>query len=273
MLPVLGAVEPWQAAFVLVGLAGLLLPPLLATVLEPARQDEHPVAHGPAPRIGPFVRQNADFMVRHYVAVATFSVLIYGALSWIPAHLIREFGLSPAEVGMQFGPILLVFGGAGTVAGAALANALARRGVAQAPIVVTALGMACAGVLLAQAAWSDTLDAALAWYGVGLLCLTLPGGTAIQVVQEAVPNALRGPASALYYLSISLLGLTFGPLSVALLTDRVFADPARVGDVLALVAIVVGPSMALLALSTRAPFARLTRAQQVSGVSASEPVS
>lgn len=258
-LPMLGVVRPWQAAFVVVGVAGLLLLPLLASVLEPARRNEHPAVTGPAPRIGRFVREHASFMVRHYVAISCFAVLIYAALSWIPAHLIREFGLSPAEVGWRYGLVLLACGGSGTVAGAALADALARRGIGQAPIVVTALGMAGSGVLLAIAAASDSIDVALPWYGLGLLCLTLPGGTAIQVIQEAVPNELRGQASAIYYLCISLLGLTFGPLSVALLTDRWFADPARVGDALAVVAAIIGPTTAFLAYSTRAPFARLER--------------
>lgn len=140
----------------------------------------------------------------------------------------------------------------------------ARRGVAQAPIVVTTLGMACCGLVLAQAAWADSAAAALAWYGPGLLCLTLPGGTAIQ---EAVPNALRGQASAIYYLCNSLLGLSLGPLSVALLTDRFYGDPARVGDALALVAILIGPSTALLAYSTRRPFGRMI-GQLRSGVAA-----
>lgn len=260
VLPVVGEVAPWQLAFIAVGLFGLVLLPLMAAVLEPVRRNEHAVAvAGLAPRIDRFIREHAGFMVRHYVAVS-----IYGALSWIPAHLIREFGLTPAEVGLRYGVVLLVFGGAGTIVGATLASWLARRGVAQAPIVVTTLGMACCGLVLAQAAWADSAAAALAWYGPGLLCLTLPGGTAIQ---EAVPNALRGQASAIYYLCNSLLGLSLGPLSVALLTDRFYGDPARVGDALALVAILIGSSTALLAYSTRRPFGRMI-GQLRSGVAA-----
>jgi MFS family permease len=268
VLPAFGEVAPWQAAFIAVGLFGLVLLPLMATVLEPVRHNEHAVAvAGPAPRIDRFIREHAGFMVRHYVAVSVYTVLIYGALSWIPAHLIREFGLSPAEVGLRYGVVLLVFGGAGTIVGATLASWLARRDVAQAPIIVTTLGMACSGPILAQAAWADSAAAALAWYGPGLLCLTLPGGTAIQVIQEAVPNALRGQASAIYYLCNSLLGLSLGPLSVALLTDRFYGDPARVGDALAWVAMLIGPSTALLAYSTRRPFGRMI-GQQRSGAAA-----
>jgi MFS family permease len=87
--------------------------------------------------------------------------------------------------------------------------------------------------------------------------MTLPGGTAIQVVQEAVPNRLRGQASAIYYLSNSIVGSTLGPLSVGLLTDYIYKDPLRIGSALALLAIVIPPVSALLAYQTRAPFARL----------------
>ena len=99
------------------------------------------------------------------------------------------------------------------------------------------------------------------WYAPALLFMTLPGGTAIQVVQEAVPNRLRGQASAIYYLSTSIVGATLGPLSVGVLTDYVFEDPLRIGSALALVAIVIAPATALLALTTRAPFARLVGQQ------------
>jgi MFS family permease len=98
--------------------------------------------------------------------------------------------------------------------------------------------------------------------------MTLPGGTAIQVVQEAVPNALRGQASAIYYMFISVIGLTCGPLSVGLLNDYLFADPNRLGHSMAIVAAIVGPLTALLTLSTRAPFDRMLAAAERSASAA-----
>jgi MFS family permease len=156
--------------------------------------------------------------------------------------------------------VLLVFGGAGTIVGAWFATWLGRRGVQHPAIVVTAGGMGAAGLLLSQAGWADSPWAALAWYGPGLLCLTLPGGTAIQVIQEAVPNQLRGQASAIYYLTISVIGLSFGPLSVALLTDYVFADPLKIGAAISVVSLVIAPATALLSLSSRAPLGRMLAA-------------
>jgi MFS family permease len=256
VLPLVGEVERWQAAFILVGVGGLVLLPLLATILEPVRRNEHATATGAA-RIDRFIGQHADFMVRHYVAVSFYSVVVYAVLVWVPAQFIRVYGWTAGETGLRYGLVLLLFGGAGTVLGGILSAHLGKRGVAQPAIWITVVGMAVAGPLLAGAGLASDGWSSLLWYAPALLFMTLPGGTAIQVVQEAVPNRLRGQASAIYYLSTSIIGNTLGPLSVGLLTDYVYGDPLRIGSALAIVAIVIAPLTALLSLSSRAPFAKL----------------
>lgn len=260
VLPLVGEVARWQAAFILVGIGGLVLLPLLATIVEPIRRNDHAAATGAA-RIDRFIREHADFMVRHYVAVSFYSVVVYAVLSWVPAQFIRVHGWTAGETGLRYGFVLLLFGGAGTVLGGILSATLGKRGVTQPAIWITVVGMAVAGPLLAGAGVAGDGWTSLMWYAPALLFMTLPGGTAIQVVQEAVPNRLRGQASAIYYLSTSIVGATLGPLSVGVLTDYVFEDPLRIGSALALVAIVIAPATALLALSTRAPFARLVGQQ------------
>jgi MFS family permease len=262
VLPLFGEVERWQAAFVLVGVGGLVLLPLLATILEPARRNEFAVGTATgAARIDRFIREHADFMVRHYVAVSFYSVVVYAVLVWVPAQFIRVHGWTAGETGLRYGFVLLLFGGAGTVLGGILSAHFGKRGVAQPAIWITVVGMAVAGPLLAGAGLATDGWSSLTWYAPALLFMTLPGGTAIQVVQEAVPNRLRGQASAIYYLSTSIIGNTLGPLSVGLLTDYVYGDPLRIGSALAIVAIVIAPLTSLLALSTRAPFARLVGQQ------------
>lgn len=246
----------WQTAFIFIGLGGLALLPLLATVIEPARRNDSAVATAPL-RIDRFIVEHADFMIRHYIAVALYSAVIYAVLSWVPALFIRVHGWTAGQTGLRYGLVLLIFGGAGTVLGGMAAAQLGKRGVQQPAIWITVLGMASAWPLLAMGGWAVDGWTALAWYAPALLLMTLPGGTAIQVVQEAVPNRLRGQASAIYYLANSVIGLTVGPLSVGLLTDYVYKDPLRIGSALALIAIVIAPITTLLAFTTRAPFARL----------------
>jgi MFS family permease len=257
-LPLFGEVARWQAAFMLVGLGGLLILPLLLTIGEPVRRNEV-AAVGSERRIDRFIVQHADFMVRHYMAVSIYSALIYAVLSWVPAQFIRVYGWTPGETGLRYGLVLLLFGGGGTVLGSLLAQQLRQR-VQHAAIWITALSMFIAGGLLWCAGSATDAWNALAWYAPALMVMTLPGGTAIQVIQEAVPNRLRGQASAVYYLMNSLVGLALGPLSVGLLTDYYYQDPLRIGSALALIALVVPPLTGILVLTTRGPFARLVAA-------------
>jgi MFS family permease len=261
-LPLVGEVERWQAAFILVGVGGLALLPLLATILEPVRRNELAVAGttGAAPH-----RQvHSPARGLHGSSLCGRVVLFGRRLRRArlgPVHFIRVHGWSAGETGLRYGIVLLLFGGAGTVLGGMLSAHLGKRGVAQPAIWITVVGMAVAGPLLAAAGLANDGWSSLTWYAPALLFMTLPGGTAIQVVQEAVPNRLRGQASALYYLSTSIVGNTLGPLSVGMLTDYVYGDPLRIGSALAILAIVIAPLTSLLALSTRAPFARLVGQQ------------
>lgn len=260
VLPLFGEVARWQAAFVLVGAGGLVILPLLATILEPVRRNDTAAGTGSA-RIDRFIRDHANFMVRHYAAVSFYSVVVYAVLAWVPTQFARLYGWNAGETGLRYGFVLLLFGGAGTVLGGILSARLGKRGVAQPAILITVVGMAMAGPLLAGAGLADDGWTSLMWYAPALLFMTLPGGTAIQVVQEAVPNRLRGQASAIYYLSTSIVGSSLGPLLVGLLTDYVYGDPQRIGSALAILAIVIAPLTALLSLSSRAPFARLVGQQ------------
>jgi MFS family permease len=289
-LPFVGAVERWQAAFLLVGCAGLVIAPLMYTFREPVRKSDvavrAPAAAGAASNaaatptvaeaaadaaravegILPFVRRHSDFMMRHYVAVSAYSIIVYAALSWVPTQFVRVYGWGPGDVGLRYGPVLLIAGCGGTV----IAGLLYRRGRRDGAVLATILGMSLAGVLLFIAGRADDPWTALAWYAPALLCLTMPGGTAVQVVQEAVPNRLRGQATGIYYLANSLVGATLGPLSVGIMTDYVFHDPRAIGEAIGLVAIVIAPATALLAIATRRPFLRL--AHGVDDVVAPAPV-
>ena len=74
--------------------------------------------------------------------------------------------------------------------------------------------------------------------------ISMTAATDPAVVQAIVPNRMRGQAIALYLLIGGLVGIGFGPTSVALITDHVFKSDAALPYSLAL----VGGPMALLGL-------------------------
>ena len=68
------------------------------------------------------------------------------------------------------------------------------------------------------------------WAVVMLVPASIGGGVATAIAGAAlmmiVPNQLRAQTTAIYYFIMNVLGLTLGPLCIALMTDYVFADPA-----------------------------------------------
>src|SRR3546814_15829903 len=60
-------------------------------------------------------------------AMTLYGVLAYGLLGWIPAFFIRTYGMAASEVGVQYGLVLLLFGGAGGLAGAWVAGRIPSR--------------------------------------------------------------------------------------------------------------------------------------------------
>lgn len=251
-LPLFGDLRPWQAAFVLVGLPGLLLAVLMYTIHEPGRRGRDAgMAAAAASGIAeqPFLaRLKAEraFYLPHYAACAIYTALVYGVLSWAPAFFIRNFGMTPAEVGLQYGLVVLVFAGAGPIVGGLIAGKLSRRGMKLANFRVAVAGMVLTSPLLLVAVAMPSAGLSMAVFSVALVSFSLPGGVVLAALQDATPAALRGRASATYYLVVSIIGLSVGPISVALLTDRVFRDPSAVGWSIAVVGLIAAPIAAFL---------------------------
>ena len=69
------------------------------------------------------------------------------------------------------------------------------------------------------------------------------GPAAMQVV---APPELRGRISAIFVLVTGLIGMALGNFLVGLFTDKVFADPMKVGTSLILLVIVLLSAAAIL---------------------------
>ena len=75
-------------------------------------------------------------------------------------------------------------------------------------------------------------------------------------VQMVTPNEMRATVSALYLLTISVVGTGINPLVIALTTDYGFGDEGYLRYSMALAAAVLAPGRAFLMYLARKPFAR-----------------
>jgi hypothetical protein len=157
-------------------------------------------------------------------------MVLFALLGWTPAFYMRKFGMSPSEAGYMLGVVVLVANTAGVFCGGWLMDWLAKRGYSDAPLragVIGAAGMALPAVIFTQV---DSL-----WWSVGLLLpamffASFPMPTSTAAMQILPPNQLRAQVSALFLLISNLIGLGLGTTAVAMLTDRLFKNPAAVGQ-------------------------------------------
>ena len=146
---------------------------------------------------------------------------------------------SAPTTGLRLGLGTLIGGVSGAVSGGFLALELRRRGCIDASLRVAALGITLLVPITAAAALGSA-SSAVVLFSAGMFFTALASGVSVGAIGEATPNHLRGRVTAIYYLSMNLVGLTIGPLSVAVITERVFANPKAIGYSMAIVTVVAG---------------------------------
>jgi len=87
-----------------------------------------------------------------------------------------------------------------------------------------------------------------------LFLSSFPFGAASAAVQLVTPNPLRARVSAIYLLIINIIGIGLGATAASVVSDFVFADDARIGDGVSLVALLSAPLAAVLFHRARKSF-------------------
>lgn len=231
VLPIVGAIRPWQLIFFIVGLPGVLFALLMYTVKEPTRIGARMMkaANGKITHAGvsmrdviAYIGQNHATFLCHNLGFALLAFSGYGTSAWIPTFFIRRYSWTASQAGVVYGTVVCVFGTLGIVTGGRLADWLTRRGFPDANMrvgVIAALAWLPAGILYPLMPNGNSAAAVLV---PTIFVTSLPVGVAAAAIQEMMPNVMRGQASALYLFVINLIGLGLGPTAVAVVTDYVF---------------------------------------------------
>ena len=159
--------DPWQAAFIIVGAPGLLLVPLFLLLREPVRRGPGHSASLPVAEVVRVVRSRAPALVPMFASFALVSLVSYAFFIWTPALFQRTYGWNPAQMGLGFGLILIVFGTSGVFFAGWMSDRLARRGRLDAPLTVAAYGFVGCGVFGTLAPLMPNATAALMHAGAG----------------------------------------------------------------------------------------------------------
>jgi MFS family permease len=271
-VPLVGATRPWQVVFFVVGLPGVLLSLLMYTVREPIRrgirtltsaEGKARVVQIPMPEVFAYIKRNWRTFLCHNVGFALLSFSSYGSSAWIPTFFVRNHGWSEARAGQVYGWIVAIGATLGVVAGGWLADWLAERGHRDATMrvgLIVAVAWFPFGLLYPLV--SDGNWAAVLLIPAAFLA-SAPFGIAPAAIQQMMPNAMRGQASAIYLFVVNLIGLGLGPSAVAAATDFIFEDDQSVRYSILSVASLAHLAAAVLLWSGIKPFlASLERLKQ-----------
>jgi MFS family permease len=214
----------WRITFMLAGLPGLLLAPLvLATIKEPRTAEG---ARTRAPVLGavPF-REVASFLwrrpsFRHLCAgCALHSVAVYSGSTFNAAFLIRSHEWSTVDVGALLA-VVGAFGVAGTVVGGVLADRLsARRADSRWYMWVPGLAaLALVPFELVRYLSAQTLVVVAAFAVSGFLS-TVFFGPSFATTQALAATRMRAVAASVLIFVKTMVGLGLGPMLIGHVSD------------------------------------------------------
>ncbi|MFK7958319.1 MAG: MFS transporter [Lysobacterales bacterium] len=228
--------SPWRVTFVLCGASGIVLVLGLLTCREAPRSSE-----AIAPSWLAQGRETLSHLIDHrrffaplYLGFAACFLAAYGGASWTPTMLGRVFDFSPADLAKTLGPMVISFAVIGPLIGSAVIDPMVKRyGDAGRLLLVAAVTLLAVPSALAAFAPGGNSSAFLVASSSAIFPFV--GLGVITALQSAWPARMRGLGVALTGLFNTIIGAVFGPLLIAMLTERVFRDPDMVGISIALV--------------------------------------
>jgi predicted MFS family arabinose efflux permease len=213
----------WRAAFVTMGLAGILLVPVMLFFVRDVPKPNHSLAvRAPLGEVFPLLARKPSFWLLAF-ASSLSSLCGYGLLLWTPSVLRRSFGLDLVGTGWFMGSLLLIGGTAGVFGGGWLADRLGTKDVrwyARLPAIAWLVTTPC--FLLAFMSPDLTIAWPLLLLPNGLNILWL--GPVTTAVQHLAPQRMRSTASASFLLINNLVGLGVGPMLIGAVSDHLKAS-------------------------------------------------
>ena len=257
-LPLVGTLAGWQAAFVVTGVPGLLLAFLVWTFPEAPR-------HKPATAIsdnatfgelGRHFRRHSGFYLMHNLAFAMIMGFAVGLQSWNSAYLSRHFDMPLAQIGFWLGLSQVLSSLLGLWFHGWAVDRIFSKGRYDAHLIYFGAMCLLACPFGVVAYMLDDAVGTIICYNIAYFLVMAFASIGPAALQIATPGRLRGKATAVYMIVLSVLGTILGPIIIAAFTDRLFQDEAMLGQSMALFAGITTLLGALFCWLGRAPMRR-----------------
>jgi MFS family permease len=217
---ILGQAVSWRAAFLVVGVPGLLMTIPLALLKEPERggmEQKETATDSPKPKAYLQLARNRSFAI-NTLAMAAMTFALGGLAQWMPTFLYRTHSLSVAKGNTLFGGITLLAGITGTLTGGWLGDryqATSRKGY----LTVSGWGLLIGTPIAVYAIMTPFLPGCLAAIFLAEFFLFLNTGPLNTVIVNVTAPAIRSMAFAVNIFFIHALGDAVSPVILGRLSD------------------------------------------------------
>ncbi|HEV7232953.1 MAG TPA: MFS transporter [Sphingorhabdus sp.] len=223
---IINDVYGWRAAFMIVGVPGILLALVIPKVIRDPRIGVETIASASAataPSVLSFGEAAREIFASKawlyiFIAASFTAFLSYGKGLWTISFFIRSHGLSTTEAGLAMAVALGVSGIIGTWLGGKVADRFGKDNKRHL-LTMPALGMTIAAPLLFAAYWSENWIVGGALLVVPTILNSAYYGPAYGCVQGLVRKEARAVAASLVVFGQNLIGLGLGPLAFGMLSD------------------------------------------------------
>lgn len=199
----------WRAAFIAVGVAGLVLAPVFRMVVkEPPRTKA-------LSTVAPSLKHTMRFLLVKpsfwwlSLGAAAASTCGYGLAFWLPSFFERSLHLDLVDRSLFLSAVNLFGGVAGIWGGGWLADRLGKKSVSNYPLI-PAVAFLVAVPLFLAAVNTSSLSIAFVFFLIPQALNLAWLGPILTCVQQLVPAAMRSTASAAFLFVNNLIGIGFG---------------------------------------------------------------
>lgn len=233
-IPVFGTVKPWQFAFIVAGLPGLLIALAFLFIRDPRHQAGTPPVI-PLREVRGELRAKARVYWSLFGGVAAVNLAVLGTVNWLPAMFTRGFDMELAQTGYLSGALLIAGGLIGMIGGGMAMDRFGG-GVPAARLRFCAVAVAFAIIPaclfpLVPTVWGASL-LFIAFFSAAAAVVS----AAPSVLQEIAPAGMRATIAAVYVFVINAVGIGLGPSVTAALSDWLFPGGDGIRSAMAIIA-------------------------------------
>jgi MFS family permease len=250
-VPGLGERAGWQVIFLLVGIPGLLILPLVFLISEPRRHaSPGKSADFSFGAFASFWLKNWRFLLPHHTGFLLLVAMSNAVMAWAPAFLVREHDWPASAAGAWLGTALLAAPMLGMPLHGWLADRFHRGGRLDIYLRYPMITAALSAPLGIYAFLAPSPEATVISIGLFLFIVSGYASLPLTALMTVVPGHLRGKATAVVGLVCGAGGVMLGPLMVGSINDAFVRDPDRIGlSIMAVMAILLPLIILCLALA------------------------